>query len=751
MNEKKGTLIKNNIPRVFIAPRSGEQSTKNFKKTIDGGYRKSELESFLTAQDKLSLKDTDTLLIWGNKPSLKSRWDKMQENDWVLFYQEGRITYAGKLLYKAHNKLLADKLWGQQKDKGGEPVSWEYVFFLKELREVDKSYSTMAELAGYKGGAVQGFLPYSQVGVEQIISKYESIENFLGIGDTSETISNKNNLIDEDQPTSKYEKKVEEMVVNSDNESGSILDFKLVKKYVDTYVKEYGGKESSAFLAIVLQNYLKLDQDEIEEAIIDAGYDCGIDAIYIDENDDNGIPRVYLFQSKYYLSAEKYNRSFEGGAIDKMINAIESLILYPDSNRSYTNSKLSDKLNDIKNLGHHSIEIVFCSNSAHPDIRAKDKLNDYLDRKDRGQNYFSATYIGLFEIAKALAPKKRAILSGSIRLSGKYLNWDSGLARTIVGRVSGKTLADLRDNYGDELFDKNVRGYLSQTNAVNRKIKDTASGNNSHDFFYLNNGVTLVCKKFKYVPEDESPNVELEDFQIVNGGQTTNAIYEAYLNGTLSDKVNVLIKIIESSDSSLLDRITEATNNQTLVNERDLKSNEDIQKTLEAYLLKLGYYYESRKDKFKDVASKEKRIDAVKAAQAYFAFHNQRPADAKNKKRQLFGTLYNEIFNQNLDPETLLKSFLLYQEILKLNKTNRDKYSFINYADYHILAVLNDESIKFNNFKDIKKPYAKIVKATNTVVQKEMEEKKDTYSHRALFIDPATLGKIEEVLETQKN
>lgn len=602
----------------------------------------------------------------------------------------------------------------------------------------------MAELAGYKGGAVQGFLPYSQTGVEQIISKYGSIENFLGISDATENFSNESNLVTESRPAPKHEKKTEEMTVNSINESGSILDFKLVKKYVDAYVEEYEYKESNAFLAIVLQNYLKLDQEEIEEAIIDAGYDCGIDAIYIDENDDNGIPKVYLFQSKYYLSVEKYNRSFEGGAIDKMINAIESLILYPDPNKSYTNSKLSDKLNDIKNLGHHSIEIVFCSNSAHPDIRAKDKLNDYLDRKDRGQNYFSATYIGLFEISKALAPKKRAVLSGNIRLSGKYLNWDSGLARTIVGRVSGKTLAELRENYGDELFDKNVRGYLSQTNAVNKKIKDTASGKNSHDFFYLNNGVTLVCKKFKYVPEDESPNVELEDFQIVNGGQTTNAIYEAYLNGALSDKVNVLIKIIESSDSSLLDRITEATNNQTLVNERDLKSNEDIQKKLEAYLLKLGYYYESRKDKYKDDVPKEKRVDAVKAAQAYFAFYGQRPADAKNKKKQLFGSLYNEIFNQNLEPETFLRSFLLYKEILDLNKINRDKYSFINYADYHILAVLNDENI---NLKGVKKYYPKIVKAINIVVQKEMAEKKDAYSHRALFIDPATLGKIEEIFE----
>lgn len=51
MNKNK-VIINSNIPRVFIAPRSGEQSTKNFKKTIDGGYKKSELEFFYQIKTK---------------------------------------------------------------------------------------------------------------------------------------------------------------------------------------------------------------------------------------------------------------------------------------------------------------------------------------------------------------------------------------------------------------------------------------------------------------------------------------------------------------------------------------------------------------------------------------------------------------------------------------------------------------------------------------------------------------------------
>jgi 5-methylcytosine-specific restriction enzyme B len=137
------------------------------------------LLEFLSDEDRLNLKNENELMIWGNKPSLKSRWDKLRINDWVLFYQNGNITYAGKLLYKTHNKKLAENLWGSSRSDNGEIVYWEYVFFLKDVKPVNKPYKLMSDLAGYKGSVVQGFLPYSQTGVENIIEKYGTIDNFF--------------------------------------------------------------------------------------------------------------------------------------------------------------------------------------------------------------------------------------------------------------------------------------------------------------------------------------------------------------------------------------------------------------------------------------------------------------------------------------------------------------------------------------------------------------------------------------------
>ena len=125
---KEGFIIteKNNInmalSRIFIAPRSGEQSSQNFAKTIDGGYLKADLIDYLSNEDKANLLNEVSLMIWGVKPSLKPRWDKMEIDDWVIFYQHGKITYVGKLLYKSHNKAFADNLWGPFTGQDGNSI-----------------------------------------------------------------------------------------------------------------------------------------------------------------------------------------------------------------------------------------------------------------------------------------------------------------------------------------------------------------------------------------------------------------------------------------------------------------------------------------------------------------------------------------------------------------------------------------------------------------------------------------------------
>jgi hypothetical protein len=145
--------------------------------------------------------------------------------------------------------------------------------------------------------------------------------------------------------------------INSVQTDGSLLDFKLIKVHVDKISKETGYTDSMAFLCLVLQKRLQLDEYDIDESIIDGPNDCGIDAIYIDETDVR--PKVYLLQSKYFQSDHAYNKNFAASALEKMSGAINDLILNVPRTSSYINIKLKEKLNDIRNLQNPLFIIIF--------------------------------------------------------------------------------------------------------------------------------------------------------------------------------------------------------------------------------------------------------------------------------------------------------------------------------------------------------------------------------------------------------
>ncbi|WP_408539176.1 AIPR family protein, partial [Salmonella enterica] len=115
-----------------------------------------------------------------------------------------------------------------------------------------------------------------------------------------------------------------------------------------------------------------------------------------------------------------------------------------------------------------------------------------------------------------------------------------------------------------EIFNDNVRVYLSRTNKINRRIIETALSDRSPLFWYLNNGITVTCDSFSYIKGKRAPLVELKNIQIVNGGQTSNALFEASLNSEerLED-VLILVRIIETKSQPVSLAIAESTNSQT--------------------------------------------------------------------------------------------------------------------------------------------------------------------------------------------
>lgn len=535
----------------------------------------------------------------------------------------------------------------------------------------------------------------------------------------------------------------------------TLLDFKLISKNVEHFENETELAPHQTFQILTLIHYLGIDQVQAENALVDGSFDCGIDTVYIDEDDAE--PTIYIGQSKYITKQKNMLSNFPGSAIDKLLHTIDNYILkpLPEEFPPYMNEALIQKIKDVRVIFENQlpkIQLVFMSNGIKANNEATEKLNHWIEVNNRTGNIFSYKFIDSATLVEYLAPKQSKTIDGKIKLSGEYADW-SGRAgvRTIIGRISALELARIRESGGEEIFEKNIRSYLGQTKQrkINQNILDSASGKNSYNFFLLNNGITVVCDKVKYSPVKESPVLNLNNIQIVNGGQTTNSIFEAHEQGKDIENTFVLIKIIETDNEDLLNKITEATNSQTPVTSRDLKSNEKIQKNIEQQMLLKGYYYESRLDKYKKTAPRNKRVDAPVAAQAYFSFILQRPAEAKNQKRLLYTDFYDEIFDpSNYDlADQLLDSYLIFKQVHSLQKEYKEKHPYYAHAELTILALVKNLGIQNADDTDkLASAIKKTLKVLDRFVASEAKRLKDKFSYREVFISKNTLSKLIDEL-----
>lgn len=146
--------------------------------------------------------------------------------------------------------------------------------------------------------------------------------------------------------------------------------------------------------------------------------------------------------------------------------------------------------------------------------------------------------------------------------------------------VPGYLLADLYKKFSSELLESNVRAFLGQTGKFNKGIRDTIR-TNPQMFLPYNNGITATAQEVKTIRKDGKLYIQnLEDFQIVNGGQTTASLFHTrkkYPSEVDLSKVNVQMKLTVIKDTEVknieVPLIARYANSQNKVSELDLSSN----------------------------------------------------------------------------------------------------------------------------------------------------------------------------------
>ena len=96
------------------------------------------------------------------------------------------------------------------------------------------------------------------------------------------------------------------------------------------------------------------------------------------------------------------------------------------------------------------------------------------------------------------------------------------------------------------VFEDNVRDFQGDNNDVNGGIALTLNSEDSEIFSVLNNGVTIVASSISPTGDQFT----ISDYQIVNGCQTSNVLYNNRKGSNIT-KVSVPIKLIATTDEEV--------------------------------------------------------------------------------------------------------------------------------------------------------------------------------------------------------
>jgi hypothetical protein len=236
------------------------------------------------------------------------------------------------------------------------------------------------------------------------------------------------------------------------------------------------------------------------------------------------------------------------------------------------------------------------------------------------------------------------------------------------------------------IFYDNVRDFQDY-NDVNRGIRATVADETLRPRFVLmNNGVTIITKTLRTTGN----RFVIEDYQIVNGCQTSHVLYDS--KDQLDETVMVPVRVISTRDEEVIASIIKATNRQTQVKEEQLLALTEFQKSLEEYFKSFEngrkLYYERRSCQYNNAPGIEKTriITRQNLVQAYTAMILEEPHRVTRSIAGIRESIGKAIFGKDhrLEPYYLSALALYRLEYLFRNQAIESLYKP---ARHHILLA----------------------------------------------------------------
>lgn len=395
---------------------------------------------------------------------------------------------------------------------------------------------------------------------------------------------------------------------------------------------------------------------------------------------------------QYFFYKEKEMSTLNGDYVDHITNGTNDggidIVYYNDEDEilslvqcKYTNNLSNDEiLSELIKMNTTIESFKNASTGAYSD-KLKRILQENLDRlPDSGQIEYHVFYLGAFNATgferklrnssinnldelinisdlEVLHSQIANVQSTTLKVdhhkinideANNFLEYESSDNYGIQVNLSSKSLIQMYNKYKDKgLFDMNIRKFVPNK-LVDTGIKKTLESDRENFWFY-NNGLIIACEFF----EVDGNTVKLENFSIVNGGQTTNLLgkykgsnmQEFYVPCKIVCKKNE--EITDEEMSSFFTNIAEKTNSQKPIKASDLKSNTPEMTGLRRMLV--GYNIDFQIKRGERGRSNMVRIKNEEFGQLILSFIYQKPGTARSNKKSLFenNNTYASVFKKN--------------------------------------------------------------------------------------------------------
>lgn len=425
---------------------------------------------------------------------------------------------------------------------------------------------------------------------------------------------------------------------------------KILAEITADYYQQNYSNDGQRFVAWYLFNILRQDRNQTKDAITDGADDKQIDAIVIDEETQT----IHILQGKFS----------SGGVIDAepLREVLSSWMQLRDLVRLQLlgNVKLQRKLSEVATAFEDEYEVCFeLITTATLTEAAKNDLETF--QKELAEISENEDFDAIISVVDEAELSRRYELSLEIdnpqinytlNLSeSKYMPVEIAGTQVVIAALPLKECILIPGIKDGSLFQKNVRQSLGNSNAVNKKIRQTILGDKHKDFFFFHNGITAICNKMEVL----DGKMKLYGLSVVNGCQSLNTILSCSETAKKLDDTFVLFRFYEIPQRDRADLISINTNSQSAVKPRDLRSNDkrvlNLKRLFEQKYPQ-GYFITKRGETYPPEKDKNYVIDLSDLGKYLIAWHSQRP-NISYGETKIFDKYFEILFKRDYRPENI--------------------------------------------------------------------------------------------------